>query len=187
MFIEPRNGNIVVVKTGRSSVTPGGIYLPETAVKESESAIVAAVCERWTDDEGRQHTTQFRVLDAVLVSKYAGEGFTVAGPDGKEKVFTILKESAVLGVLPNFIPPDNGRLPEIGRVGGGAMSQMLLGGEGAGAAKPFDLAAVEAPPTVRDDDLLPQGGTGGPQQADARPRTYEEAAKAKAELLASMM
>lgn len=184
MKFVPRNGNIVVCKTGRASVSQGGIIIPETAQKESETAVVAATCNGWIDDHGRERTSEFQPLDIVLISKYAGESFTML-VQGREQTFTVIKESAVLCRLDDFVPAGNGPLPEVARVA--PPRGVMLGGEGAGAAAMFEIDRVPPPPSVADGEVAASSpdDQSGPQGGE-RPRTVQEAEQAKAALLASL-
>lgn len=111
MRIEPLSGHVVVRKLHGETESPGGIILPDSAKKESVAAVVLHTPDPWIDDNGIERSSRLRRGDAVIISKYAGESFRLGRTE-----FTILKESAIFGVLHEFIPQDSSPIPAVATV-----------------------------------------------------------------------
>ncbi len=94
MRFRPMNGYCVVRRADSEAVSPGGIVIPETAQKKSEMGQVLAVCPGWVED-GEYKTSDLRVGDIVVFSKYVGEEFKL---DGTSRVL-LIKESSLLSQL----------------------------------------------------------------------------------------
>ena len=86
-------GNRLVVEpnTDDEQVSPGGIYIPDTAKeKTQEGKVVAAGPGRMTDD-GKRIAREIEVGDTVVYSKYAGTEYREGDTD-----YLVLREDDVL-------------------------------------------------------------------------------------------
>ena len=86
-------GNRLVVEpnTDDEQVSPGGIYIPDTAKeKPQEGKVVAAGPGRMTDD-GKRIAMEIEVGDTVVYSKYAGTEYREGDTD-----YLVLREDDVL-------------------------------------------------------------------------------------------
>lgn len=94
----PLDDRIVVEVVGKSDRTPGGLYIPESAIEvENNEGIVIAVGRGHTDKKGRLRPMDVKVGCKILFSKFAGSPFQ---HNGTELLF--IREKDVLGVVDTF-------------------------------------------------------------------------------------
>ena len=98
MKLIPVNGRLALARLDGDRVSSGGIIIPDSAQKQSQRAIVLAVYDAYTDDEGVQHVPKFAAEEEVLIPKYSGEEFELQG--GKKIV--MIKESEILAVIRDY-------------------------------------------------------------------------------------
>ncbi len=97
------NGICVLQRLESKRQSAGGILLPDTAQKKSETCRVIEACPAWVED-GKERTTVLRSGDYVCISKYSGQEFEIAG-DGGEYAIVLAKEKDILCILDDFIAP----------------------------------------------------------------------------------
>lgn len=92
--LKPGPGRISVRCVDRAEMSPGGIYIPETAAPDKPSVgIVAAVCDPYLVDDLPMEPI-YKVGTIVVFGRYTGTKIQV----GREH-FIVMKENDVLGVL----------------------------------------------------------------------------------------
>lgn len=92
--LRPLGDRIVVKPIEEEEMTPGGIYVPETAKERPQEGRVIAVGSGEIRDDGTRVPLDLSVGDRVIFAKYAGTEFKLDG----EK-FLILSERDVLAVV----------------------------------------------------------------------------------------
>lgn len=91
--IKPQ-GNRILIKPKKASVSLGGILLPETAQEKPKEGIVMAVGPGELLESGQRRSVGVKVGDQVLFSSYAGHSV-----EHQKEEYLILSESDVLGVI----------------------------------------------------------------------------------------
>ncbi len=94
------NGICVLQRKESKKQTAGGIILPDSAQKKSETCMVLESCPSWIED-GKERTTALKPGDHVCISKYSGQEFEIAGDSG-EFAIVLVKESAILCILDDY-------------------------------------------------------------------------------------
>ncbi len=93
--LTPLDDRILVEIVKSEKMTPGGLYIPDTAeVSGNFKAQVLAVGRGARDKKGRLRPLDVKVGDTVLVTEYAGTPAKVM-----ERDLRILRESEVLGII----------------------------------------------------------------------------------------
>jgi len=93
MNLRPLADRVVIEPSEGDEVTPGGIFLPETAKEKPQQGTILAVGPGRHED-GKLITLDVKVDDKVLYAKYSGTEIKVNG-----KKVLILKESDILAVV----------------------------------------------------------------------------------------
>ena len=95
-FLTPLDDRIVVELASTERRTPGGLFIPETAVDASGNlkGKVLVVGRGHQNKKGRIRAMDVHVGDFVLFSEYAGSKMNL---QGKEVLF--LRESDILGIV----------------------------------------------------------------------------------------
>lgn len=94
-ILTPLDDRLLVEIIKAEKMTPGGLYIPDTAdVSGNFKAQVLAVGRGARDKKGRLRPLDVKVGDMVLVTEYAGTPAKVM-----EKDLRILRESEVLGII----------------------------------------------------------------------------------------
>jgi chaperonin GroES len=90
IFVKARNTR-VVVKRDEKATKVGSIFLPDTAQDKPQKGTVLAVGPRMTRD--------LCVGDAVLITKFAGDAFTVDGEDilivDQKDIIAVVTDTAI--------------------------------------------------------------------------------------------
>ncbi|MBI4575716.1 MAG: co-chaperone GroES [Planctomycetes bacterium] len=94
MTIKPLNDRLVVVRREAEKKTAGGIYLPDTAQKDSLEGEVLATGPGKLLDDGRRVCGGLKKGDRILFGRYAGTEVKVNGDE-----YLLMREEDVLGVL----------------------------------------------------------------------------------------
>jgi len=94
MNFKPLYDRILVKRVEESSVSAGGIIIPDSAKEKPLRGSVLAVGAGKLKDDGTLRALDVRVGDIVLFGKYAGTEIKI---DGAEH--TILREDDVLGIV----------------------------------------------------------------------------------------
>ncbi len=94
------NGICVLQRLESKRQSAGGIILPDSAQKKSETCKVLESCPTWIED-GKERVTALKPHDMVCISKYSGQEFEVAGEEG-EYAIVLVKESAILCILDDY-------------------------------------------------------------------------------------
>jgi len=98
LWIEPLDDRVLLEKVDESSVTLGGIFIPDTAKEPSQMAIIVACgTGRINVRDGSRVPMQVEVGDRVWVGKYAGVEIEFGG-----RKFNMVRESDCLGKVVNF-------------------------------------------------------------------------------------
>lgn len=95
-IISPLDDRVLVqVENTEERMTPGGLYIPDTAqVTGNRQASVVAVGRGHRDKKGRVRPLELKVGDRVLIGEYAG---AIVEIDGEK--LQIVRESEVLGTV----------------------------------------------------------------------------------------
>jgi co-chaperonin GroES (HSP10) len=97
MRFRPINGLCVLLRAeGRKKI--GLIELPDSAVKESETCVVLECCETWVDDTGRDRKSDIKPGDHVVINKYSGQEFDIAGKDFNGRI-VLVRQKDILSIL----------------------------------------------------------------------------------------
>lgn len=95
MKITPLKDRVVVKLVEEAQKTAGGIYLPETAQKDSSNfGEIVAVGEGKVDDNGTKIPVSLSVGSRVLYAKYAGNEVKDSGT-----TYVVLKEDDILAIV----------------------------------------------------------------------------------------
>lgn len=92
--IKPLFNNVLVKPLEAEEKTIGGIYLPETAKKESQTGIVMAVGEGELTPKGDRKPMTIKVGQKVMYKKWGGNEVKV----GNEE-WTIVEDKDILAVV----------------------------------------------------------------------------------------
>lgn len=99
--IEPLHSNIVVEEHALGEVSKGGLLLPQIAKASTPyryATVVAVGPGRYAAD-GRLVPCSCKVGDTIAFAKGQGVEFPLDDADGNEKVYRLLNEQFVLGVM----------------------------------------------------------------------------------------
>lgn len=91
--VVPLGDRIVLKREDASSVTAGGIVLPDTAKDKPQKGSVISVGDGYVSRDGKRHPLTLKAGDRVIFSSYAGDEITVG-----EEEYLLLRESDVLAV-----------------------------------------------------------------------------------------
>jgi len=90
----PLHDRVVLRRIDQSSVTKGGIFIPDTAQEKPMEGEVLAVGPGLRTEDGEIHPLEVKAGDLVLFGKWAG---TEVKLDGEELI--VMKESDIMGVI----------------------------------------------------------------------------------------
>jgi chaperonin GroES len=90
--LAPLGDRILVRKSTKETMTPGGILLPSDNVKESNEGVVVAVGPGIRDVNGILHPVNLKSGENVLLPKYGGTEVEI----GDEKL-SLYREDDILG------------------------------------------------------------------------------------------
>ena len=92
--LRPLADRIVVEAQQAASQTPGGIYIPDSAGKDSpvEGKVLAVGTGRCVD--GKIQPLQIKVGERVLFGKYAGTNVKL-----NQKEYLVMREEDIIGVI----------------------------------------------------------------------------------------
>lgn len=99
MILKPLHDRIVVQRLAEDEMTPGGIFIPQTAKEKPTRATVIAAGPGATTEQGILRPMGVKAGDEVLFGKYNGSEVRVDGVD-----YVILHESEVLAVIEHAVP-----------------------------------------------------------------------------------
>ena len=92
MNIQPLNGYVVVKPVEQDEITKSGIYIPETASKETpQEGEVVAVSTTNISSNGTELPIEVKVGDKVIYGRYSGEEIKSDGQDYKVVEMTSLR------------------------------------------------------------------------------------------------
>ncbi len=94
------NGKCVLQRLESKRQSAGGIILPDSAQKKSEMCRVLEACPAWIE-EGRDRTTELKSGDIVVISKYSGQEFEIAG-DAGEFAIVLVHQREISAILDDF-------------------------------------------------------------------------------------
>ncbi len=97
------NGKCVLQRLESKRQSAGGIILPDSAQKKSETCMVLEACPAWIED-GRDRTTELKPGDMVCINKYSGQEFEIAGDSG-EYAILLVHQREVHCILDDFNGP----------------------------------------------------------------------------------
>src|SRR5688572_14253361 len=92
--LRPLGDRVVIEPSEGEEVTPGGLFLPETAKEKPQQGTILAVGAGRRDDAGKLIPMDVKNGEKVLYAKYAGTEIKVNG-----KKVLILKESDILAIV----------------------------------------------------------------------------------------
>ncbi len=90
---QPLDDRILVEREAESTMTAGGLYIPDTVTERPTKGVVKAVGRGHQDKKGRIRPLDVKVGDTVLFTTYAGSEVEFAGG-----TYLILRETDLLGV-----------------------------------------------------------------------------------------
>ena len=94
MKVVPLGDRVVLKREDASSVTAGGIVLPDTAKDKPQKGTVVSVGDGYVSRDGKRHALSLKAGDRVIFSSYAGDEITVG-----DNEYLLLRESDVLAVF----------------------------------------------------------------------------------------
>lgn len=94
MKIKPLSDNVVVKMTEAEETTKSGIVLTAAAKEKPQIAEVIEVGPGKITDDGKTIPMTVKVGQKVLMSKYAGSEFKLAGNE-----YIVLKQSDILAII----------------------------------------------------------------------------------------
>lgn len=89
----PLRGGVLVKRLDESTVTSGGIIIPDTAQEKPQTGIVVSVGKGDKDVNGNLIPNEVEVGDKVLFSKWGGTEIKLDGND-----YLLMKQSDILGI-----------------------------------------------------------------------------------------
>ena len=92
--LRPLGDRVVIEPSEGEEVTPGGLFLPETAKEKPQQGTIVAVGAGRRDESGKLIPMDVKNGEKVLYAKYAGTEIKVNG-----KKVLILKESDILAIV----------------------------------------------------------------------------------------
>ncbi|WP_437302850.1 co-chaperone GroES [Sorangium sp. So ce388] len=94
MRIRPLQDRVIVRRVQEEEKTKGGLFIPDTAKEKPMEAIVLAVGNGKTLEDGTVRKLDVKEGDRVLFGKYTGNEVKI---DGEQAL--ILREDDILGVI----------------------------------------------------------------------------------------
>lgn len=94
MKIRPLQDRVIVRRVQEEEKTKGGLFIPDTAKEKPMEAIVLAVGNGKTLEDGTVRKLDVKEGDRVLFGKYTGNEVKI---DGEQAL--ILREEDILGVI----------------------------------------------------------------------------------------
>ncbi|MGK3961150.1 co-chaperone GroES [Sorangium sp. So ce321] len=94
MKIRPLQDRVIVRRVQEEEKTKGGLFIPDTAKEKPMEAIVLAVGNGKTLEDGTVRKLDVKEGDRVLFGKYTGNEVKI---DGEQAL--ILREDDILGVI----------------------------------------------------------------------------------------
>ena len=94
MNFKPLGDRLLVAREAESTVSAGGIIIPDSAQEKPLRGRVLAVGPGKSNDDGSVRPVDVAEGDLVLFGKYAGTEIKVAGEER-----TLLREEDVLGII----------------------------------------------------------------------------------------
>jgi len=92
--VKPLGDRVFVKVSASEEMTPGGLYLPDTAKEKPQVGEVSAVGPGKRSDDGTRQEMEVKVGDKVLYSKYAGTEIKL----GTEE-YILLSEKDILAIV----------------------------------------------------------------------------------------
>lgn len=89
----PLGDRVVLKREDASSVTAGGIVLPDSAKDKPQKGTVISVGEGHVSRDGKRHPLSLKAGDKVIFSSYAGDEISLGDDE-----YLLLRESDVLAV-----------------------------------------------------------------------------------------
>ena len=94
-FISPLDDRVLVQVQKGERMTPGGLFIPDTAqISGNQRGVVVAVGRGHRDNKGRIRPLELKIGDLILLPEHLGNDIQVSGQQVK-----ILRESEILGVI----------------------------------------------------------------------------------------
>lgn len=90
-------GNRVLVRRLEKEQTAGKIFLPDSAKKEQELAVVIAVGPGKYDKQGKLIPVAVKAGQRILMEKYSGQKVGPFGDDDEE--YIILRDSDIIAIV----------------------------------------------------------------------------------------
>lgn len=94
MRIRPLQDRVIVRRVQEEEKTKGGLFIPDTAKEKPMEAIVLAVGNGKTLEDGTVRKLDVKEGDRVLFGKYSGNEVKIDG-----ELALILREDDILGVI----------------------------------------------------------------------------------------
>ena len=94
MKVKPLQDRILVKRLEEEEKTKGGIIIPDAAKEKPQEAVVIAVGDGKTLENGQKAKLTVKAGDKILFGKYSGTEIKI---DGEEHL--ILREDDVLGIV----------------------------------------------------------------------------------------
>jgi chaperonin GroES len=94
MKFRPLNDRVLVKRIEGQSQSAGGIFIPDSAKEKPSEALVVAVGEGKTLENGKTKKLDVKEGDRVFFRKYSGNDVTIAGVE-----HIILREDDILAIF----------------------------------------------------------------------------------------
>jgi chaperonin GroES len=92
--LQPLGDRLLVKVVAKEEKTAGGIFLPDTAKEKSQVGEVTAIGPGARNDLGDRVTSEVKVGDQVMYSKYSGTEIKIDSTD-----YLLLSEKDILAVV----------------------------------------------------------------------------------------
>ncbi|MEM0980106.1 MAG: co-chaperone GroES [Cyanobacteria bacterium P01_H01_bin.58] len=92
--VTPLGDRVLIKVSASEETTAGGILLPDTAKEKPQVGEITAVGLGKRNEDGSRQTSEVKVGDKVLYSKYAGTDIKLGGDE-----YVLLSEKDILAAL----------------------------------------------------------------------------------------
>ena len=94
MSLRPLHDRVIVERIEENDVTPGGIFIPDSAKEKPQRGKIVAVGKGKIAEDGTVRPLELKAGDVVLFGKYAGTEIKI-----EEKEVLIMREDDVVAVV----------------------------------------------------------------------------------------
>ncbi len=91
---QPLGNRVLVQRLESEEKLKGGIFLPDTAKKKQEQALVIAIGPGKKDKNGQQIAMPVKAGDIILMEKYSGQEISLENED-----YVVLKADDIIAII----------------------------------------------------------------------------------------